>query len=208
MKCPNQNSDGSRVAVVPSTAQGGWRGRLGHAGIVKILSNTRFRLDDRVQTPEGWMAYWDVRRTESKRIVPLVCNVCAGVPDKITLSNLVSQTKSSARCACTSRPKHGTLEGRARVEEAVRARGYDLALSASEWVEAHLQRGEAWKFIELRCVACQTPRHVVVSRGASSYANVRRCACTRATAEDEGKAAEGEGEAAEAAEGEGEECAQ
>lgn len=110
--------------------------------------------------------------------------MCDDVPDKITLSNLVSQTKSSARCACTSRPKHGTLAGRARVEEAVAARGYELALSTDEWTDAHLHRGETWKFIALRCVQCRAPRHVVVSRGSSSYTNVRKCACKTQQAQD------------------------
>lgn len=151
-------------------------GRAGHAGIVKILENTRFRLDERVDTPKAWVAYWDAR-ADSKRIVPLVCSVCGDVPDKITLSNLVSQTNSSARCSCTSRPRHGTLAGRERVADAVGARGYELVLSADAWVGAHLRRGEAWRFIALRCVACEAERHVVVSRGSSSYTSVRKCPC-------------------------------
>ena len=179
---------------------------VGHAGIVKILSNTRFRLDDRVRTPEGWMAYWDVRRP-SRRIVPLVCNVCAGVPDKITLSNLVSQTKSSARCACVAtQARHvggpgACGGGRARA-------GLQAGLSASEWVGALAAAGVEVYRAALRGVPD------AAARGRLARAVVlRQRAPVRVHARDCGRRSKAAGEAAEArgeaAEGEAaEECAQ
>jgi len=174
--CPNTNADGSRVAGVPHMALGGWRGRTGYAGILKILANTRFRLDARISSEKHWVGFW-LCKADVKRVVPLMCTVCGETPEKITLPNLVSSTKSSARCACTWRPKHGTLAGRACVDQAIKERGYELALPEAEWEKAHLHRNENWRFLALKCVACKAPRHVVVARGASSYTTVGRCGC-------------------------------
>ena len=178
MQCPNAHPDGSRVASVPPAAQGGWRGIQGYDGISKILGNTRFRLDGRLKGPSLWSAYWFLSAEHDGRsIVPIVCQVCGEQPDRITLSNLVSATRSSARCACTSRPKHGTLEGRAKVAVVVEPQGYRVAEPEETWVRAHLRRNENWKFIRLECTACRRARHIVVARGAASYARIGKCAC-------------------------------
>ena len=147
-------------------------------GISKILGNTRFRLDRRLKGPSLWSAYWFLSAEHDGRsIVPIVCQVCGEQPDRITLSNLVSATRSSARCACTSRPKHGTLEGRAKVAVVVEPQGYRVAEPEETWVSAHLRRNENWKFIRLECTACRRARHIVVARGAASYARIGKCAC-------------------------------
>lgn len=155
--------------------------RKGHAGIVKILENTRFRLDERVASPLAWRAYWGLvaREGNGKRIVPLVCQVCEQRPERITLSNLVSSTRSSARCACTWRPQHGTVKGRERVEAAIAQRGYELVIPEAEWDAAHLHRGENWRFVAMRCVACKLERHVMVSRGSASYSRLGKCPCQK-----------------------------
>jgi len=177
MQCPNTDANGQRVAVAPPLAQGGWRGVAGHAQILKVLERTRFRLDPRIASAELWLAYWLLQSTGP---VPLVCRVCGQIPEKATLSNLLSGNKSQARCACTTRPRHGTLAGRQRLADALAARGYELALSEAEWEEAHLLPGEAWRFVALRCAGqCKGTRHVVVARGASAYTSLARCACAR-----------------------------
>ena len=83
-------------------------------------------------------------------------------------------------CARRGRPPfHISLEGRARLVEALADKPYELSVPSGEWVAAHAMPGsDTWRFLALRCTAkCRGVRHVKL-QGLTSIKKVGRCRCT------------------------------
>lgn len=179
-KTPNQDANGNVISRGPSKALGAWRGRAGYRAIKPIVDNTRFFVRPDADSELLWVAWHIVHYGEPGKPArpPIQCSVCGMRPEKSTLMNLVSTSKSSAECDCSWRPAHGTAEGRAKLAEIAAGLNSELTDSEADWVKLHLRRSERWRVIGVRCLACKRERHVnsggVLKKGAFT-----QCICVR-----------------------------
>lgn len=179
-KTPNQDAEGNVISRGPSKALGAWRGRAGYRAIKPIVDNTRFFVRPDADSELLWVAWHIVNSNEPGKPVrpPIQCSVCGMRPEKSTLMNLVSTSKSSAECDCSWRPAHGTAVGRAKLAEIAAASNNELVDSEAEWVQLHLRRSERWRVIGVRCLACNRGRHVN-SGGVFKKGAFTQCICVR-----------------------------
>ena len=178
----NRGGRGARKAGPPRPPPrlGGWRSRDGYAAMKALIAQegSRFRILPHADSPVGWVAYY-LCAPERRKCVPIYCSICDQDASTVTIQNFVN-TKASAGCVCTFRPKFCTLEGRAVVAALAAEKKATLVVPAEEWVAEHRLRSVRWSLIELKCNECGATRHM----NATGVMHKKRigsiCACQRA----------------------------
>lgn len=177
---PNQDAEGKVLSQGPCKSVGAWRGRQGYKAFTPIVKNTRFVVRPDADSALLWTAWHIVMGFEEGKPVrpPLQCTVCGVKPAKATVMNFVSTGKSSAECACSWRPLHGTARGREALADIAAKSNNELIDSAADWAKLHLHRSERWRVIGVRCLACKRERHVT-SGGVLKHGAFTQCICVR-----------------------------
>jgi len=203
---PNQDAEGKVLSQGPCKSAGAWRGREGYKAFTPIVKNTRFVVRPDADSALLWTAWHIVMGFgEGKPVRPPLqvnpnpnsracepppptnpnpnpnhsqCTVCDVKPAKATVMNFVSTGKSSAECACSWRPLHGTAQGREALADIAAKSNNELIDSEADWTKLHLHRSERWRVIGVRCLACKRERHVT-SGGVLKHGAFTQCICVR-----------------------------